>query len=122
MKKRIKELRKKLGLTQQKFADRLGLKRQTIAAYEMGNITPSDSTLLLICKEFNINEEWLRTGKGEMYIVPEDETAILVTDMIDNTDSPFYSSILRIMKIYKELDPKSQDVIDDLLKRLLDDK
>lgn len=66
MKERIKKIRNSLGLTQQKFADRLGLKRQTIAAYEIGNIEPSDSTLLLICKEFNINEEWLRYGNGEM--------------------------------------------------------
>ncbi len=66
LKERIKELRKTFGLTQQKFADRLGLKRQTIAAYEIGNIEPSESTLLLICKEFNVNEDWLRTGDGEM--------------------------------------------------------
>lgn len=66
MKERIKILRKHLGLTQQKFADRLGLKRQTIASYEIGNIEPSASTLLLICKEFNINEQWLRFGDGEM--------------------------------------------------------
>ena len=65
MKERIKQLRNSLGFTQQKFADRLGLKRQTIAAYEIGNIEPSDSTLLLICKEFNVNENWLRTGEGE---------------------------------------------------------
>lgn len=66
MKDRIKELRKNLGLTQQKFADRLGLKRQTIAAYEIGNIEPSESTLLLICKEFKVNKNWLLTGQGEI--------------------------------------------------------
>lgn len=66
MKERIKILRNYLGLTQQKFAEKLGLKRQTIAAYEIGNIEPSDSTLLLICKEFGVNEDWLRTGEGEM--------------------------------------------------------
>lgn len=65
MKDRIKELRKSLDLTQQKFADKLGLKRQTIAAYEIGNIEPSESTLLLICKEFGVNKEWLLTGEGE---------------------------------------------------------
>ena len=68
MRERIKELRERLGLTQQKFSDRIGLKRQTIAAYEMGKIEPSDSTLLLLCKEFNVNEEWLRTGKGEIFL------------------------------------------------------
>lgn len=71
MKERIKILRKHLGLTQQKFADRLGLKRQTIASYEIGNIEPSASTLLLMCKEFNINEQWLRFGDGEMKQEPD---------------------------------------------------
>lgn len=67
LKERIKELREQLGLTQQKFADKIGLKRQTIAAYEIGKIEPSDSTLLLLCKEFNVNEEWIRTGTGNMF-------------------------------------------------------
>lgn len=66
MKDRIKRLRKESKMTQQEFADKLGLKRQTIAAYEIGKIEPSDSTLLLICEKFGVNEEWLRYNIGEM--------------------------------------------------------
>ncbi len=61
---RIKELRKTLGLTQQEFADRLNIKRGAIANYEINRNVPIDAAISLMCKEFNVNEEWLRTGEG----------------------------------------------------------
>ncbi len=64
---RIKALRTAEGLTQQAFADRIGVKRNTVATYEMGRSTPSDSAITLICREFNVNEAWLRTGDGPMF-------------------------------------------------------
>ena len=59
MDKRLKLARKKLGLTQQEMADRLHIKRNTIANYEVGRNTPIDAVITLICKEFGINEVWL---------------------------------------------------------------
>lgn len=67
MNERIKELRKTLGFTQQEFADKIGVKRNTVATYEMGRSVPSDSAISLICREFNVREAWLRTGEGEMF-------------------------------------------------------
>ena len=64
MNERIKALRKRLGLTQQAFADRLKIARGHIGAYEVGKNAPSDAVISLICKEFNVNEIWLRTGEG----------------------------------------------------------
>ena len=64
---RIKKLRKSLDLTQHEFANRLGISRNTIATYETGKSNPSDPAISLICREFNVNEEWLRTGSGEMF-------------------------------------------------------
>ncbi|MCE2603972.1 helix-turn-helix domain-containing protein, partial [Pseudomonas aeruginosa] len=67
-------LRKELGLTQEKFADRLSMKRNTIANYEIGRNEPIDAVVSLICKEFNVSEEWLRTGTGEMFKpLPEED-------------------------------------------------
>ena len=66
--KRLKELRKTLDLTQQEFADRIGSKRNTIAKYETDTNIPSAAVVSLICREFNVNEEWLRNGQGEMFI------------------------------------------------------
>lgn len=68
MNERMKQLRKTLGLTQQDFADRLGIKRGAIANYEIGRNEPIDAVVSLICREFDINEDWLRTGEGEMFL------------------------------------------------------
>lgn len=64
---RIKELRQALGLTQQEFADRIGVKRGAIANYEIGR-NASDTAVALICREFGVSEHWLRTGDGEMFV------------------------------------------------------
>lgn len=75
MKTRIKELRKSLGLTQQEFAEQLNVSRDNIAGYETGRRNPSDAAVSLICREFKVNEEWLRTGIGPMR-APEKTDAI----------------------------------------------
>jgi transcriptional regulator with XRE-family HTH domain len=64
---RIKELRNQLTMTQQEFADRLGIKRNTVAQYEICRNEPQEAVINLICREFNVNETWLRTGEGEMF-------------------------------------------------------
>lgn len=79
MNERIKQIRRELGLTQQEFADRIGLKQNSIALIEGGKRNISDQAVLSICREYGINEEWLRTGKGEK-MVPDasDELEALV--------------------------------------------
>ncbi|MFR3250566.1 MAG: helix-turn-helix transcriptional regulator [Eisenbergiella sp.] len=67
MNNRIKKLRKELDLTQQKFGERIGVKGNTIAQYESGRNEPIDAVIALICREFGVNEEWLRNGAGEMF-------------------------------------------------------
>ena len=67
MDERIKHLREILHLTQDKFASRLGIKRGAVANYEVGRNIPADSVVALMCREFHVREEWLRTGEGEMF-------------------------------------------------------
>lgn len=67
---RIRQVRKTYSLTQQAFADQLGLKQNTIATYEIEKTVPSDRTLMSICQVFHVNEAWLRTGEGEMLQSP----------------------------------------------------
>lgn len=76
MKERIKMLRKALDLTQQKFAERLGVKRNTVGQWECGINALTDQVITSICREFNVNEEWLRNGTGEM-IKSDRDTAIV---------------------------------------------
>ena len=64
---RIKEVRQSKGLTQSQFSEVIGLSRNYIALIEIGERVPSDRTISDICREFNVNEEWLRTGEGEMF-------------------------------------------------------
>ncbi len=82
MKERIKALRKALGLTQQEFADKLGIKRTTIGNYELGRNEPVDSVIALICDRCSVNEAWLRTGKGSMFVElsREDELQRLIDE------------------------------------------
>lgn len=68
MNERIKQLRSALGKTQQEFADAINVKRNTVATYEMGRSEPSASAISLICTKFNVNEDWLRTGNGDMFV------------------------------------------------------
>ena len=68
MKDRLIKLRKALKLTQQKFADEIGVKRNTVATYEMGRNEPIDTVIKLICDKFKVNENWLRNGEGEMFV------------------------------------------------------
>lgn len=76
MNERLKELRKTLGLTQQKFAECLGVKRNTIAQYEIGRNEPIESVINLICKEYNVSKEWLLTGTGDMFLPVDRNTDI----------------------------------------------
>ena len=67
MKERVKELRKKLGLTLEKFGEKLGVTKQTVSRVENGVNSLTDQMFKSICREFNVNEEWLRSGYGDMF-------------------------------------------------------
>lgn len=64
---RLKYVRKEKNYTQQKLADSIGVKQNTIATYEIGRNTPIDAVVTAICKELGCNEVWLRTGEGEPF-------------------------------------------------------
>lgn len=68
MNQRIKALRKCLGITQDEFAKSINLSRNFIAQIEMGTKEPSDRTITDICRVYHANEQWLRTGEGEMFM------------------------------------------------------
>ena len=99
MKDRIKKLRKALGLTQQEFADRLGISRGNIATYETREGNPGSSVITLICREFNVNETWLRTGEGEMFApkTDEDELTRAVESMLKGRNPNFKRRMVSIL-------------------------
>lgn len=67
MQERIVELRNILGLTQQEMADGIGIKRGTIANYEVGRNEPPESVRRIICDQYGVNRKWLDTGEGEIF-------------------------------------------------------
>lgn len=95
---RVKQIRKEAGLTQQQFADRLGLKQNSIAQIEGGRNT-SDQTIRTICKEFNVNEAWLRDGIGEPHTKQswEEEVAQFVFSTFQSEEESFQKDLLRVL-------------------------
>ena len=102
MKDRLKELRKALHLTQQKLADKLGVKQNTIAQYEMGRNEPSDAVIVSICREFGVSEDWLRNGNGDMFIpmTRDEEIASFIggvqSDIEDTFKKRFISALAKL--------------------------
>lgn len=108
---RIKKLRRSFDLTQQEFADKIGIKRNTIAKYETERGAPIDAVISLICREFNVSEAWLRTGEGEMFVRrdPQPLEALLV-EMLGAQNVTDGDRVL--MKNFLELsDASRQEVI-----------
>lgn len=100
MNTRIKELRNYLNLSQKEFGNTIGL-RSSISDIELGKAPITERTIIAICSKFNVNEKWLRFGKGEMFIVE------------DKKFNEFYA-------IYKKLSKPLQDFLIQTAKNLLD--
>ena len=122
---RIKELRKEhLKLSQAAFGERLGVNRDVINNIENNRLSKPEqklSLMKLICKEFQVNEDWLLNGNGEMFeeLPEEDEKAAFVSSLLDADNDPFYNIIQEIMRTFDELSPKSQEVIREFSAKLV---
>ena len=87
---RIKEVRTNKGLTQEQFSGKIGLSRNYVARIEIGERLPSDRTIKDICREFGVDELWLRTGIGEAFSVPtreEEMTKLFKSLMADRPET-----------------------------------
>ena len=113
MNERLKKLRRELNLTQQEFSEKLGIKRNTIATYESGRNEPIDAVVALICKEFNVSEEWLRTGKGEMFVerTADEEIASFIGRIQMNDTNNFKK---RFISALSKLDESEWAVLEKL--------
>lgn len=95
---RIRELRKTLEMTQNDFAIRIGLTQNTITKYETGLRSPSNQIVISICREFNVNEDWLRTGNGDMFNpMSEDEELDLYIGRISGSEDKFKKNLLKVL-------------------------
>lgn len=114
MNERLKKLRKELDMTQQEFAEGIGIKRNTMATYESGRNEPIDAVISLICTKYNVNENWLRTGEGEMFIEMSynDEIAQFVGQVMGEEDDSFKK---RLISGLAALDDNGWKVLENFL-------
>lgn len=120
MNNRIKAIRKDQEMTQEEFSSKIDLSRNFIAQIESGLKAPSDRTVRDICRVFNISENWLRTGEGEMYMPEMDEDAAYVSDLLEDTDDTVYQIIKGIMKTYRSLGEKEKETLRNFAQDFLD--
>lgn len=108
MKTRIKEIRKRAGMTQAQFARELGVSQGSIGNYETGVSEPANSVIAAICKTFSVSETWLRTGEGEMFLPDfEDELEAIFAKHNATPESRI------LIRKYLELPESVQDRIVD---------
>lgn len=95
---RIRVVREKLDITQEDFAQKIGTKRNTITNYEVGRREPMEATIKSICREFNVNYDWLKDGEGEMFdAVPETLVDELAQEFnLDDLDRRIILGYLRL--------------------------
>lgn len=121
MNERIKMVREYYRLTQDEFGKRIGSARNTIANYESGNRSPSNSVVLSICREFNVNEGWLRTGEGEMFVEMDKESELMVWagSVLGGVDGSFKK---RFVKMLSELDERDWETLEKIALKLYNKK
>lgn len=114
MKDRIKQIRKSKNLTQTGFGDRIGVKGNTVTNYETGLRTPTDAVVKAICREFGVNEGWLRDGTGEMFIPKskDEEISELLADIQKSGDGSFKH---RLVSALAKLDEDGWDKLEELI-------
>lgn len=117
---RIKAVRLATGLTMEAFGEQVGVSKSFVSMVESGKANASDQTILFICREFNVNETWLRTGEGEM------EEPQAEDEVINN----FIGSVLRgkpdirrrLISALARLDPEDWDLIERMIEKVSGDE
>lgn len=105
MKNRVKELRKSLGLSQESFGEKLGVTKSSVSNMESGRFNVTDTIVKLICKEFNVNEYWLRDGEGPMFRPVksvDNELSIEIAKLINSDDAFTKQCVLQYLKLSEE--------------------
>ena len=114
---RIAEVRKENNLTQEKFANRIGLTRNFVWMIEKGERIPSDRTIADICREFDVNEKWLRTGEGEPFkqLARKEAIAKFAGELMKDEEDSFR---IKLVELLAELDESEWDMLERFVDKL----
>ncbi len=118
MNERIRALIKALKIKQSEFAQRIGVSRPFVSELCSGAKNPSDRTIADICREFNVNEHWLRTGEGEMFstLSREEEITKFAMEIIRDPDSEFQRQLVSVLA---RLTPEQWKLMEQMAYQLL---
>jgi transcriptional regulator with XRE-family HTH domain len=122
MKERLKEIRKSNpnGKTQETFANYLEISKENISSYESGRRNPSDAFIKLVCEKCNVNEDWLRTGNGEMFMpeTKDEQISKMLADVMKSEDGNFKKKLISALaRLDKDGWDKLEDFVDMISKK-----
>ena len=115
---RVKEIRKALGLTLEKFGEKVGVGKTAISNIEKGNRNLTEQMIKSICREFNVNEEWLRTGTGEMFVslTRNELIADFMTDLLKEEEESFRK---RLIEAFAGLDSSDWEDLERIAMKII---
>lgn len=110
---RIKQLRKDLNLTLDKFGKRIGLKKSALSLIENEKNDLTDANAKSICREFNVREEWLRTGEGEMYVhlTRSEKITGFAAEVLNDEEESFRR---RLLEALSDLDVEEWELLEKI--------
>lgn len=113
---RVKYIRNSINLTQEEFGEKLTVAQTYLSQIENGDRDVTEKILKLICLQYNVNENWLRTGEGEIF---NKERENKICELLNEYDLGIYGK--KILEIYLSLDINQKKVINDFLKKFVDE-
>lgn len=112
---RVREVRKSLSLTLDKFGERIGIKKSALSSIENGRSNLTDANIKSICREYNVNYKWLTTGDGEMFIDNDDEFMARIDRIMAGEDE----ARKNLFKLMLELDDEDITALHNLMKKAI---
>ena len=115
---RISAVIRSSGLTKTAFSKKIGLSQPFVSQLASGDASPSDRTIVDICREFGVSEHWLRTGEGEMFVrlSREEEITKFAMSIVRNPDSEFQR---RFISVLSQLTPEQWQLMEQMAHQLL---
>ena len=118
---RLKAIRKSVSLSQEEFGKKLGITGAAISKIESGNRNVTEQMTLAIIREFDVNEQWLRTGEGEMFLIKtrDEEIASFIGTLLKKDDDTFKK---RLISALSKLEEPDWEVLEKMCNFMLEDK
>ncbi len=118
---RLKAIRKSVLLSQEEFGKKLGITGAAISKIESGNRNVTEQMTLAIIREFDVNEQWLRTGEGEMFLIKtrDEEIASFIGTLLKKEDDTFKK---RLISALSKLEEPDWEVLEKMCNLMLESK